>query len=388
MISFSDVSKTILEQLEGAKAQSGDYNFGFIYISHHLAEDATSIYNLFRSVLGIDHWVGANGASVCGVGEAFMDKPSIAVMVGRYAEDEFCVLAPDHEGVVPWLEKRDPMLGIVHVNPFSSEDVSHDIRALYDMSGGFLVGGLVPSHKAPVTIADGCHEEGVSGVLFSQNISVASTVSQGCQPIGETHTVTKAYEQTVYEINGVPAVDVFEDDLRYHISHHIGKDPSTYLQEQKVEGGADVPEEFHELFQGEIHAAFQVPARDQQDYTVRDILEINQEEGTINVSHHVSTGERVLFVQRGANAMRSDLATKLLDLRKRIEKQTGSFVPKGALYISCGARAVMNDDPDNNGEMGLIRDIIGDVPLAGFYAGGEISNGQLYKYTGVLTLFL
>lgn len=38
--------------------------------------------------------------------------------------------------------------------------------------------------------------------------------------------------------------------------------------------------------------------------------------------------------------------------------------------------------------MKLIKDIIGDVPLAGFYASGEAAKGHLYNYTGILTLFL
>ena len=34
-----------------------------------------------------------------------------------------------------------------------------------------------------------------------------------------------------------------------------------------------------------------------------------------------------------------------------------------------------------------IKDALGDVPLAGFFANGEICNNRLYGYTGVLTLF-
>jgi hypothetical protein len=30
---------------------------------------------------------------------------------------------------------------------------------------------------------------------------------------------------------------------------------------------------------------------------------------------------------------------------------------------------------------------LGDVPLVGFLAGGEIANQQVYGYTGVLTVF-
>ncbi|MBT6406611.1 MAG: histidine kinase, partial [Rhodospirillaceae bacterium] len=43
---------------------------------------------------------------------------------------------------------------------------------------------------------------------------------------------------------------------------------------------------------------------------------------------------------------------------------------------------------DADGEMGMIQNTLGDFPLIGFYAGGEVSFNRLYTYTGVLTLFL
>ena len=36
----------------------------------------------------------------------------------------------------------------------------------------------------------------------------------------------------------------------------------------------------------------------------------------------------------------------------------------------------------------MIQDLLGDFPLVGFFANGEIYNGRIYGYTGVLTLFL
>ena len=41
-----------------------------------------------------------------------------------------------------------------------------------------------------------------------------------------------------------------------------------------------------------------------------------------------------------------------------------------------------------NAELGLVRETLGDIPLVGMYANGEISNDRLYSYTGVLTLFV
>jgi small ligand-binding sensory domain FIST len=39
-------------------------------------------------------------------------------------------------------------------------------------------------------------------------------------------------------------------------------------------------------------------------------------------------------------------------------------------------------------ELGLVRQALGDIPLVGFFASGEISNNRLHEYTGVLALFL
>jgi small ligand-binding sensory domain FIST len=35
----------------------------------------------------------------------------------------------------------------------------------------------------------------------------------------------------------------------------------------------------------------------------------------------------------------------------------------------------------------IVRHALGDVPLVGFFAGGEIAHHRLYGYTGVLTVF-
>ena len=39
-------------------------------------------------------------------------------------------------------------------------------------------------------------------------------------------------------------------------------------------------------------------------------------------------------------------------------------------------------------ELGIVSEELGDFPLAGFFANGEISRNRLYGYTGVLALFV
>ena len=68
-------------------------------------------------------------------------------------------------------------------------------------------------------------------------------------------------------------------------------------------------------------------------------------------------------------------------------KRAGNAPIRGGLYYSCCARGP-NQFGENSEELALIAEELGDFPLVGFFANGEISNNRLYGYTGVLTLFL
>jgi small ligand-binding sensory domain FIST len=58
----------------------------------------------------------------------------------------------------------------------------------------------------------------------------------------------------------------------------------------------------------------------------------------------------------------------------------------GAVYISCAGRGGPHFGAPS-AELQIIRHALGDVPLVGFFAGGEIAHQHLYGYTGVLTVF-
>ena len=59
---------------------------------------------------------------------------------------------------------------------------------------------------------------------------------------------------------------------------------------------------------------------------------------------------------------------------------------RGALYVSCSGRGGPHFGGPN-AELDLIRHALGEIPLVGFFAGGEIAGQQLLGYTGVLTVF-
>jgi len=87
------------------------------------------------------------------------------------------------------------------------------------------------------------------------------------------------------------------------------------------------------------------------------------------------------------------------EIRDEVESQAEAALPegvpapaeaagriRGALYVSCTGRG----GPHFGGpsaELKAIQHALGDVPLVGFFAAGEIARHHLYGYTGVLTVF-
>lgn len=393
---WRSTAKNVLELLESVRTQDDGFNFGFIYVSDHLSEDAVSIINLFRSVLRIENWIGSIGMGVIGCGKCYVGQPAISALIGKFPINEFCIFPATQEDggqeqdeVKNWLEQKDPMLIYVHADPLADQDPTSVLSYLESATNGFVVGGITSSRKDHYQFANNICENTVSGAFFSSSIPVATSLSQGCEPISAMHTITKAKETYIFELDGKKALGVFQDDLRDDASKYLKKSKSTFITELKdIESSEDIPEEFQSLFRGEIHVAFPVSLSDQKDYMVRNIIGVDPNEGAIAVSQSVSNGDRVLFVRRDEKSVFKDLSKSLLSLRERIKAEYGVFEPKAALYVSCVARGFSENNQDVDQEMLLVREIIGDVPLAGFYAAGEIHNARLYGYTGILTLFL
>ncbi|MCB1721732.1 MAG: FIST C-terminal domain-containing protein [Alphaproteobacteria bacterium] len=393
---WREASKTVLEELGEEKPAQQGYNFGFLFVSDALAEDAQSILNLFKSVLKIENWVGGIGLGVCAGGQSFIDGPAVSVMLGKFEPESFCIFPPINLEpekakaiMVPWLEAYDPMLVFVCGDPMSEEDPALLLHNLDMACNGFMVGGLTSSRNSHAQFAKDFYQGGLCGALFSDNVPVASTLSQGCDTIGGVHTITRCDGHEILELDGQKAVEVFEHDLRAMAIKKLDVDPDQVLIDEEVLDNPDsMPEEFQSLIQGEVHAALAISESDGQDYLVRNIIGINPDDGAMMISQHVFHGERLMFVHRDHESVYRDLSANLIDLRKRVQEEYGEFAPKGALYISCAARAYNEFDDQQKNEITLIKEIIGDVPLTGFYAGGEINKGRLYGYTGILTLFL
>ena len=103
---------------------------------------------------------------------------------------------------------------------------------------------------------------------------------------------------------------------------------------------------------------------------------------------------RLSFCQRNVAAARADLTRICTEIREELapEELTSSApsVPArrmvGAIYVSCSGRGGLHFG-GKSAELHIVRRALGDVPLVGFFAGGEIAHHHLYGYAGVLTVF-
>jgi len=131
---------------------------------------------------------------------------------------------------------------------------------------------------------------------------------------------------------------------------------------------------------GYVHVAMPIEGSDTGDYLVRNLIGISPDDESIAVGQHLKPGDRMMFVRRDGASAIADLKRMVSDLKRR-----APGVPKAAFYFSCVARGP-NLFGRGSVELKTIQEILGERPLIGFFANGEISNNRLYGYTGVLAL--
>jgi small ligand-binding sensory domain FIST len=201
-------------------------------------------------------------------------------------------------------------------------------------------------------------EGALSGVLFSEDVIVATRLTQGCSPLGPQHRVTEARHNVLIRLDGRPALDVLREDAGRELAANLA-----------TAGGY-------------LFAGLPVDGSDTGDYVVRNLVGLDPARKLVAIGQPVKPGTQVLFCRRDRGAASDDLARMLESVKTGLYRQ-----PRGALYFSCLGRGASLFG-ESSEELRMIADGLGDVPLVGFFCNGEISHNRLYGYTGVLTLFL
>lgn len=326
-----------------------DANLGFYYATEEAARDLPEMLDVLRRRTGIADWTGTVGLGVCGSAAEIFEKPALSILAAAFPPDGVRVFdAPLAGEVARWVGERQPTTAFVHGDPRRTE-LPELIGTLAHETPLFLLGGL-GAGRGP--------EQGLSGVLFDPEIEIVTGLTQGCTPIGPVHRVTAAEANVVIEIDDRPALDVLEEEAG-----------ESLVRNPRLMGGL-------------IFTGFPVQGSDTADYLVRNIIALDFRSRLVAVAAEVAPGDPILFCRRDPTSALDDLDRMLGTLKRRL----GGRPPRGGIYVSCIARGPNLFGRDAV-ELGRVRSALGDFPLAGFFANGEICNDRLYGYTGVLTLF-
>ena len=343
-----------------AVAPAEDADLGFVYIGDPLSENADAIVASLRERTGVQDWVGSVGMGVSGPARVEFDTPALSALVGKFGSERYRVFdsTKQDDALYSWAAQHDARFAVVHGDPHVTNLPDDIARFTQQLDSGFLVGGLSSSRGACPQIANAAVRGGISGALFAGDVSVATQLSQGCSSIGDAHRITRGDGNLIAELDGRPALEVMKEEIGELLSKDLRRAA------------------------GYIFVAFTVPGSDTGEYLVRNLVAVDTRSGIIAVGEHVKVNDTIVFCKRDAASAVEDMERMLA----RLDGILGKRQPKGGLYFSCLARGPNQFSPPGL-ELEMIASRFGDLPIAGFFANGEISHDRLYGYTGVLALF-
>ena len=371
---------------------------GLLYITDHYASQAQAILDHVRAELpDVTDWAGTTGVGICAHQAEYWDEPALAILLCDVAPEHYRVfsgLAPlPAAGAGPWQART----ALVHAEAQTPELGELMAELAGRTSDGFLFGGLAsargeaPQFAVHGSATGGCFVGGLSGVAFSAAVPCTTRLTQGCQPVGQAHTLTRVDDLVALALDGEPALDVMLRELAISLDepqHAVGVVRQTLA-------GLSLPEQ--KAVDRTGHLA--------QNVRVRHIVGLDPMRQGVALAEHLDTGMGLVFCRRDPHTARADLTRICAELREALEPESLSLEAAsllapdqaqatptagrriaGAIYVSCTGRGGGHFGGPS-AEMQTIRHALGDVPLVGFYAAGEIAGDQLYGYTGVLTVF-
>jgi small ligand-binding sensory domain FIST len=208
-------------------------------------------------------------------------------------------------------------------------------------------------------------DQGAVGVVLQGPLGLRTIVSQGCRPIGRPMVITKAEDNMIHELGGRSALEQLRE-LWQTLSAEDQK-----LLQQGLHIGRVISEYQDEFQRG--------------DFLVRNVMHLDRSSGALFITDQVRVGQTVQFHVRDAATADEDLHALLqLDVSAHEKK------PSGALLFSCNGRGSRLFAQPNH-DASVIHAEVGAIPLAGFFAQGELGpvGGQnfIHGFTASVALF-
>jgi small ligand-binding sensory domain FIST len=258
----------------------------------------------------------------------------------------------------------EPQALILLADPFTFP-VDLLLRSLAAERPGLpVIGGMASAARAPggnrLALNEQVFSDGAVGVLIGPGVTVSSVVSQGCRPIGRPLAVTRAEGNIIYQLGGQPALQRLLQMAKDGTSER-----DVELINRGLHLGVVIDEHKADFGRG--------------DFLIRNVIGADRSNGAIAVGDQVELGTTVQFHVRDADAADEDLRELLADRNA-----------DGVLLFTCNGRGSrLFAKPDH--DAGVIGDLLGDPPMSGFFAAGEVGpvggRNFVHGFTASMALF-
>ena len=370
----SAVAKTVRRQLDGRQA-----DLACLFFSLHYAESADGLVGAIRQELGPRLLLGCSGEGVIGGGEEIENVPAVTLWTASLPgialtpfrltadRDEYGMCLTGWPGSLDESPERPSLLLLA--DPFSTP-MDEVFSLLSDRCAGApAIGGLAGGGRDRgdnrVVLDGDVYDGGLVGAALAGPLAIRTVVSQGCRPIGERYMVTRAKHNVIHELSGAPALERLKA-----LFGSLGEEEQR-LAQRALHIGVVMDEQRNRFERG--------------DFLVRNLIGADQRSGSVAIGDVVREGQTVQFHLRDARSATEDLHLMLAAERARHPQP-----PLGALVFSCCGRGEgLFGRPHH--DISVLKERIGDVPTAGFFAQGEIgpvgSSNFLHGYTASVALF-
>ena len=361
-------------------AMSGHVDLVFVFASFHHREALEEAIADIRQTLSPTTIIGMSTESVvgcdlelegvAGLSAIAFNLPGITLKPWTTTPKKPVPISRPDE-IPNWIGlQEDTKAVFFFADPFSTP-ITRLLPALVNCRGedkplpiiGGMASGASQARYNRLFLDDQALRSGGVGLTISGPLELDCIVSQGCRPIGEHFRVTKVDGNVVLELGGKPALDVLQN-----LAKRADAKERDFLQGGLLLGGV-IDENRSHFGRG--------------DFLVRSILGIDRKRKGIAAGEFYRLGKTVQFHVR-------DPQTAVEDLQLLLDSQQLVKQPFAGLLVTCNGRGrslFHEDDYDLN----IIRERIGEVPIAGFFAAGEIGpiggRSFLHGHTACLTLF-
>lgn len=358
------------------RSLDGPTDLVFVFAAGYAPEEFDRHLVTIRKKLNAVNVIGCTCESVIGGDVELEAQTALSIWAARLPGSDIVpmhlefVRSAQESAIVGWPPSTngdwpDDSVMIVLGEPFEFPvDVLLD-RFNEDRPGIRIAGGLVSGAQIPGEARLLLNEETFSAGLVAVRISNVKTrmfVSQGCRPIGDSMVITSAERNIIQTLGGKPALDQVESLFQTLPTH----------EQRMVQDGLHLGRVINE-YQDSFGFG---------DFLIRNVIAVDQQLRSISIEDYVRPGQTVRFhVRDGESAS--------IELNQFVENALKQQKYQSALLFTCNGRG-LNLFPEPHHDAAAI--CTGDkIPLAGFFAGGEIgpvgNQNFLHGFTASLVLF-